>query len=117
MIRLVRIAAEALNSVEHYQQLHFDVLLDEHNRVWDDQTIFGLQGSLNAKSSFCAPFVVYENGSVDWGDLDKETSSATLDLRSRPLERETRLELFYNGTSHPYRITRLFQRLKGDNGQ
>jgi hypothetical protein len=114
MIRFVRVSAEAVSPNETYKHLHFDTLIDVDGMVADDEAIFGIQGSLNAKTRMCAPFIIYDDDQVDYGDDDSETSNATMDVRSRPLKAGSLLELTYNGQTHPFRITRINVRLKGD---
>ena len=109
MERYVRISAEAVGP-QNYRQLHFDVLLNEGERVADDEAIFGLQGSTNAKTRDCSPFVLFHDGQIDYGNVDTSTDVATMDVRSNPLKIGTVLELNYNGQSQPYRITHIVER-------
>ena len=112
MIRLVRVTAEPLNRQHSSVPIHLDVLLDENGLVADDEPILGYEGSLSHKTGKCAPFVLYDNGELDYGDEAAEVSIATLDIRSRPLEFGSRLELVYNGDVRGYKVIRVDERLK-----
>jgi hypothetical protein len=112
MRRAVRISADAVDPNEDYKRMYFDTVLGEDDRVADDETIFGLQGSKDHKGS-CAPFALRfdgVDGELDWGDSDEDTSYATMDVRSKALQQGTPLELIYNGKVHEYRITSVEER-------
>lgn len=110
-MRFVRVTANSIDMVASPSSLHMDLCIDEDGFVMDDEPIFGFEGSLRSKSGKCAPFVLYENGSLDYGDEIVDVSSATLDIRSKPLVCGTRLELIYNGSARPFTITKIRSRL------
>src|ERR1700691_2434745 len=110
MNRAVRISAEAVSPNVGYTRLYFDTVIGEDNRIADDETIFGLQGSKDHEGS-CEPFVLRNNGRLDWGDADRATvAHSVMDVRSKPLQNGTCLELIYNHRTEEYRITNVEDR-------
>jgi hypothetical protein len=90
--------------------LHLDVVLNGAGEIVDEEAILGFEGSVRHKTGKCAPFVLYPDGTLDYGHEVSGGDYVTLDIRKTPITVGTRLELNYNGDPRGYQVVGLRER-------
>lgn len=86
----VRVKAEPAVDNPGNPPLHFDVVLNEQDQIAGDLSFFGMEGEIDRPGGHALPFVVYEDGKVDYGDVypTPEERYAHVDLRDGKVQRD-----------------------------
>ena len=115
MNRHVRVTAQSIDSVASPYPLHIDLVLDAEGKVVGDETFLGVEGSLRFGTLKCAPFVLHEDGKLDYGDEYEgeryaQVGRPGIGLQGVSIKPEARFEVAYGDKRQPYKISQVVER-------
>jgi hypothetical protein len=106
MVRLVRIKAETTIDNPTAFPMYLDVVVGHDGIVVGSDPIFGFQGELGSRKGVSMPFVLYDDGTVDYGEqYELSDRILKLDLRAGKVQIGRLVRLTGNEVDETFRVS------------